>query len=71
MDDMRADPVHVELATKLLLVARSLERVADHATNIAEQIYYVETGEMRNLAREEHNSSQGQAEGLADPGGDA
>ena len=32
--------------------------MADHATNIAEYIYYVETGEMRQLAREEHESSQ-------------
>ena len=52
---MRADSSRVESATRYLLVARSLERVADHATNIAEQVYYVETGEMRNLAREEHN----------------
>jgi len=54
MDKMRDDPTLVEQATKLLLVARMLERVADHATNIVEQIYYVETGEMRPLAREEH-----------------
>lgn len=54
MDKMREDPSLVEQATKLLLVARMLERVADHATNIVEQIYYVETGEMRPLAREEH-----------------
>ena len=54
MDEMRADPSRVEPFTRLLLVARSLERVADHATNIVEYIYYVETGEMRNLAREEH-----------------
>ena len=47
MDKMREDPTLVEQATKLLLVARMLERVADHATNIVEQIYYVETGEMR------------------------
>ncbi len=55
MDVMRSDSTRVEQATRLLLVARSLERVADHATNIAEQVYYVETGEMRPLAREEHN----------------
>lgn len=55
MDLMRSDSTRVEQATRLLLVARSLERVADHATNIAEQVYYVETGEMRHLAREEHN----------------
>lgn len=55
MDIMREDPSRVEQATRLLLVARSLERVADHATNIAEQVYFVETGELRQLAREEHN----------------
>lgn len=54
MDKMRLDPTLVEQATKLLLVARMLERVADHATNIVENIYYVETGEMRLLAREHH-----------------
>ena len=53
MDKMRDDPTLVEQATKLLLVARMLERVADHATNIVENIYYVETGEMRLLAREQ------------------
>ncbi len=52
---MRTDSSRVEQATRFLLVARALERVADHATNIAEQVYYVETGEMRHLAREEHN----------------
>ena len=55
IDIMRNDATMVEQATKLLLVARVLERSADHATNIAEQVYYVETGEMRPLAREEHN----------------
>jgi phosphate transport system protein len=55
MNLMRADSSRVEQATRLLLVARSLERSADHATNIAEQVYYVETGQMRPLAREEHN----------------
>ena len=58
MDKMRQDATLVEQATKLLLVARMLERCADHATNIVEQIYYVETGEMRQLAREEHNHAQ-------------
>jgi phosphate transport system protein len=53
MNEMRAEPARVEQLTRLLLVARNLERVADHATNIVEYIYYVETGEMRNLAREE------------------
>jgi phosphate transport system protein len=58
MDEMRADASRVEPLTRLLLVARSLERVADHATNMVEYIYYVETGEMRNLAREEHGHNE-------------
>jgi phosphate transport system protein len=57
LDQMRAEPSRVEPLTRLLLVARTLERVADHATNIVEYIYYVETGEMRQLAREEHGHS--------------
>lgn len=59
MDQVRAEPALVEPLTRLLLVARNLERVADHATNIVEYIYYVETGEMRNLAREEHGHGEG------------
>ncbi len=35
----------------LILVARRLERVADHATNVAERVYYMETGELKQLAR--------------------
>ena len=54
LNEMRDDPTRVEQCTRLLLVARNLERVADHATNMVEYIYYVETGQMRQLAREEH-----------------
>ena len=54
LSQMRDDPTRVEQCTRLLLVARNLERVADHATNMVEYIYYVETGQMRQLAREEH-----------------
>lgn len=61
IDKMREDATLVEQATKLLLVARVLERTADHATNIVEQIYYVETGEMRPLAREEHDHNAAMA----------
>ncbi|MCS6861038.1 MAG: phosphate signaling complex protein PhoU [Abditibacteriales bacterium] len=35
----------------LILVARRLERVADHATNVAERVYYMETGELKHWAR--------------------
>ena len=35
----------------LILAARRLERVADHATNVAERVYYMETGSLEPLAR--------------------
>jgi phosphate transport system protein len=38
---MMEDPKTITRALNLMLVARSLERVADHAKNIAEEIYYL------------------------------
>ena len=35
----------------MLLAVVYLERIADHATNIAERVHYVETGELEPLAR--------------------
>lgn len=46
---MKKDPELIEQAVQLLLIARYLERVADHITNIGERVYYVETGELREL----------------------
>lgn len=66
LDQMRTDPARVEVATRLLLAARALERVADHATNVAEQVYYVETGQWRALGREEHNYRLLQTLGVED-----
>lgn len=40
----------VPQAVSLLLVARYLERVADHTVNIAERIAYMETGRLEALA---------------------
>lgn len=39
-------------ASYMLLVVVYLERIADHATNIAERVYYVETGHFEQLARD-------------------
>jgi phosphate transport system protein len=47
---MRRDPRLVLQATHLLLVARYLERVADHVVNVAERVAYLETGRFENLA---------------------
>ena len=41
---MQDDADAVEDCTRLITVGRSLERIGDHVTNIAEDIYYIETG---------------------------
>jgi phosphate transport system protein len=42
---MMEDPTNIKQATQLLFVARYLERVADHATNIGEWVIYLVTGQ--------------------------
>lgn len=39
----------IQRATHLLMVAQALERIGDHATNLAERIVYLVTGELRGL----------------------
>jgi phosphate transport system protein len=41
---MMEDPRNITQCTHLLFCTKSLERVGDHATNIAEAAYYLETG---------------------------
>jgi phosphate transport system protein len=48
-DFMKRDPALVDQAVQLILISRYLERIADHITNIGERVYYVETGELREL----------------------
>jgi phosphate transport system protein len=38
---MMADPGTIERALSLILVSRHLERIADHATNVAEDVIFV------------------------------
>ncbi len=46
---MKNDPNTISQATYLLLVARLLERIGDHATNIGENVIYQITGENMEL----------------------
>ncbi len=41
---MSTDPKRIEQALNLILIARNLERVGDHATNIAEDVIFIATG---------------------------
>ncbi len=47
---MQKHPEVVPQAASLLLVARYLERIADHVVNVAERVDYMETGELTVLA---------------------
>ncbi len=42
---MMEDPRNITPCTHLLFIAKNLERIGDHATNIAETIYYAVKGE--------------------------
>jgi phosphate transport system protein len=44
---IRTDPEHLDAIVLLFSVARYLERLADHATNIAEDVIYMVDGEIR------------------------
>jgi len=43
---MISDPLTIDRALTLILIARGLERVADLATNIAEDTYYISSGKI-------------------------
>ena len=42
---MVENPATISTAAHLLFVARNIERIGDHATNIAEMVYFAATGE--------------------------
>jgi phosphate transport system protein len=52
---MGRDSNLVVQASYLLFVAHYLERVADHAVNIAERVYYVEKGSLSQLTKNHKN----------------
>ena len=41
---MMENPATISTAAQLLFVARNIERIGDHATNVAEMVYYAATG---------------------------
>ncbi len=46
---MRADPANVERGTRIIIASHYLERIGDRSTNIAEDIVYLETGDVEDL----------------------
>jgi phosphate transport system protein len=49
---MMEDPRNITMCTHLLFCAKNIERIGDHATNIAETVFYLITGEQWEGPRE-------------------
>lgn len=54
---MMEDPRNITTCTHLLFCAKNIERIGDHATNIAETIYYMKTGSQIEGERPKDDSS--------------
>jgi phosphate transport system protein len=48
---MMEDPRNITACTHLLFCAKNIERIGDHATNVAETVFYVATGEQMTAER--------------------
>jgi len=54
---MMEDPRNISPCTHLLFCAKNIERIGDHATNIAETVYHMVTGEQLPLERTKDDKS--------------
>ncbi|MGE4281665.1 MAG: phosphate signaling complex protein PhoU [Magnetospirillum sp.] len=54
---MMEDPRTITSCSHLMFIAKNIERVGDHATNIAEQTYFVATGRSLNDQRPKRDTS--------------
>jgi phosphate transport system protein len=64
---MMEDPRNITAATHMLFIAKNLERIGDHTTNIAERIYYAVLGD--NITEERPKADQS-AYAVVRPAGD-
>jgi phosphate transport system protein len=56
---MMEDPRSITACTHLLFIAKNIERIGDHATNIAENIWFVVRGETLNEPRTRRDEASG------------
>jgi len=54
---MMEDPRNITFCTHLLFCAKNIERIGDHATNIAENLHYLITGQPLTEARPKQDTS--------------
>jgi phosphate transport system protein len=55
-DALKESPIHIASLIHLLSVSRHLERIADHATNIAEDVIYMIEGKIARHRTEDYKS---------------
>jgi len=66
---MMEDPRNITPCTHLLFMAKNIERIGDHATNIAENVWFQVTGEpLQSQRRKLDQTSSADFSGLAGPG---
>ena len=54
---MMEDPRNITACTHMLFCAKNIERIGDHATNIAETVYYIVTGKQMPPERPKEDKS--------------
>ena len=54
---MMEDPRNITACTHLLFMAKNIERIGDHATNIAENTWFLVHGEPPTEARDKRDTS--------------
>ncbi|MEO9788338.1 MAG: phosphate signaling complex protein PhoU [Aurantimonas coralicida] len=54
---MMEDPRNITSCTHLLFSAKNIERIGDHATNIAETVYYIQTGKQLENERPKRDNT--------------
>lgn len=57
LEVMKTDPAQIDCGIQLILISRHYERIADHATNIAEEVIYIVTGKDVRHLQEDLTSS--------------
>ena len=65
---MMEDPRNITACTHLLFSAKNIERIGDHATNIAETIYYIKTGQQMETERPKGDTTPSMTVGVKDSG---
>jgi phosphate transport system protein len=64
---MMEDPRNIGSCAHLLFCAKNLERIGDHATNVAETVHYIVTGEVLTLDRPRADQSSGRTDDIRLP----